>query len=137
MQSRLSIKAVPVLVRERRILLIREKRYDGGQFPGYWDVPGGTLKEGETIFECLARELQEEVGLTLPAHKDVIFDMYAFEACGTMRMYIPVPFWHKPAVRLGSDHDCAEWFCRVDNAQQLMPNLLQICQRVLNGIKVH
>lgn len=35
--------------------------------PGQWAFPGGRLDPGETLIECALRELEEEVGLSLPA----------------------------------------------------------------------
>ena len=37
-------------------------------FPNLWDFPGGGREGDETPFETLAREVKEEVGLTLPRH---------------------------------------------------------------------
>jgi 8-oxo-dGTP pyrophosphatase MutT (NUDIX family) len=34
-------------------------------FPGAWDLVGGHLEAGESIMECLARELREETGWEL------------------------------------------------------------------------
>ena len=33
--------------------------------PGAWDLPGGHLAVGESFEECLAREIEEETGLTI------------------------------------------------------------------------
>lgn len=32
---------------------------------GLWNLPGGGLEPGETVEECLAREVQEEVGIAI------------------------------------------------------------------------
>jgi 8-oxo-dGTP diphosphatase len=44
-----------------RILLAR--RATGQQLAGKWEFPGGKVEEGETLAECLARELREELGI--------------------------------------------------------------------------
>lgn len=52
--------ATRVLIRNDRneILLVREQGHD------WWDLPGGGLEYGESIYEGLKRELFEEVGLS-------------------------------------------------------------------------
>lgn len=53
------------------ILLDSEGRYLLGQRPegkpyaGYWEVPGGKIEKGETVFEALKRELKEELGIEI------------------------------------------------------------------------
>ncbi len=47
-----------------KVALIKKCR---GPYTGQWDLPGGTIEFGETPAETLAREIQEELGLTLAA----------------------------------------------------------------------
>jgi ADP-ribose pyrophosphatase YjhB (NUDIX family) len=56
-----TVGAVCVLRRGDDVLLLRQ-RHD----PTDWSLPGGLLKRGETPREGLARELREELGLTVP-----------------------------------------------------------------------
>jgi 8-oxo-dGTP diphosphatase len=61
--------AVGVLVerdaagREGRFLLT--SRPEGKVYAGYWEFPGGKLEVGESVHDALARELHEELGITI------------------------------------------------------------------------
>ncbi|MDA3919286.1 MAG: Nudix family hydrolase [Salinisphaera sp.] len=55
--------AVGVLVAADGQLLIARRRADTVG-AGFWEFPGGKFESGEGPFECLARELEEEIGVT-------------------------------------------------------------------------
>ena len=48
---------------EGRFLLT--SRPEGKVYAGYWEFPGGKLEAGETVHDALARELHEELGITI------------------------------------------------------------------------
>ena len=60
--------AVGVLIgADGRFLLT--SRPEGKVYAGYWEFPGGKLEVGESVEAALARELNEELGITVnPAH---------------------------------------------------------------------
>ena len=51
-----------VIERDGKILICRRREADG---PGQWEFPGGKLEPGETERQCVARELKEELSLTV------------------------------------------------------------------------
>src|SRR6202171_6624885 len=53
-----------VIEREERRLLIGQRRRDDAS-PLKWEFPGGKVREGEAAEAALARELREELGVTL------------------------------------------------------------------------
>jgi 8-oxo-dGTP diphosphatase len=48
---------------EGRFLLT--SRPEGKVYAGYWEFPGGKIEAGETVHGALARELHEELGITI------------------------------------------------------------------------
>jgi 8-oxo-dGTP pyrophosphatase MutT (NUDIX family) len=54
MKFPVSVKGV-LLDRDRVLLLANER--------AEWELPGGRLEAGETIAQCLAREVEEELGI--------------------------------------------------------------------------
>lgn len=58
---RISAKAL-ILNEKNEFLLCKE---DGIHNLGHWELPGGGLEFGETAEQCITREIQEEMGLTV------------------------------------------------------------------------
>ena len=54
--------AVGVLIREDGGFLLAQ-RPEGKPMSGYWEFPGGKLEAGETVFDALVREFDEELGV--------------------------------------------------------------------------
>jgi 8-oxo-dGTP diphosphatase len=61
------------------------KRNQSGSLPGYWEFPGGKQESGETIFECLEREILEEFNVRCRATSLFAEMVYAYEH-GSIRL---------------------------------------------------
>jgi A/G-specific adenine glycosylase len=62
--------AAAVTLRDGRVLVAQRNVDD--MLGGLWEFPGGTCKEGETLPECLTREMQEELGVNVKVEKPLI-----------------------------------------------------------------
>jgi 8-oxo-dGTP diphosphatase len=56
--------AVGVLLRPDGTVLLGNRPADK-PWPGWWELPGGKLEPGESVLQALARELKEEIGITV------------------------------------------------------------------------
>jgi 8-oxo-dGTP diphosphatase len=57
--------AVGILLRSDGAFLMCS-RPPGKAYAGYWEFPGGKVEAGETLAQALARELAEELGISVP-----------------------------------------------------------------------
>ena len=58
----LSVKVTGALIKKGEKFLIG-RRAQGEKSPGLWEFPGGKLEDGETLKECIKRELKEELSI--------------------------------------------------------------------------
>lgn len=62
---------VAVIWNEAGQILI-DKRLPGGAFGGFWEFPGGKKEAGETIEDCIKREILEELGIEIAVEEHLI-----------------------------------------------------------------
>lgn len=67
------------------VLIARRKQND--MLGGLWEFPGGKQEPGETIRECIARELQEELGIKTSVGEHVMTVEHAYSHF-TMTMHV-------------------------------------------------
>ena len=53
-----------ILEKDGKILIAKRKTGDK-LFAGLWEFPGGKVEEGETPEECMAREIKEELNISV------------------------------------------------------------------------
>ena len=66
-----------ILERNGRILVTR--RHPGTHLEGVWEFPGGKCEPGETLAQCLARELEEELGIAATIGPEVFTTSHAYD----------------------------------------------------------
>ncbi|MBN2034386.1 MAG: (deoxy)nucleoside triphosphate pyrophosphohydrolase [Deltaproteobacteria bacterium] len=56
--------------RDGRLLITKRPR--GSHLAGYWEFPGGKQEVGESLEECIEREMMEELGMKVKAAKHLL-----------------------------------------------------------------
>lgn len=79
--------AAAIIERNGKVLIAQRAKEDA--LLGKWEFPGGKVETGETLQECLKRELFEELSIHAEVgeyfctstflHKDSLFDMCVFK----------------------------------------------------------
>jgi len=64
MKSDQAITVTAAIIMDSERVLVAQ-RPPGGRHPGEWEFPGGKIEPGETLHQCLARELKEELDVTV------------------------------------------------------------------------
>ncbi len=89
-------------------------------YPGLWELPGGSVEEGEKLEEALSREVREETGLSVSIGRP--FYASTFEADGQEGKQVTVvaieflcTIPSREAIRLSpAEHDSSAWVREAD-----------------------
>ncbi|HAK44799.1 MAG TPA: 8-oxo-dGTP diphosphatase MutT [Spirochaeta sp.] len=77
----MKVVAAAIIIRNGRVLICR--RAPGEKLAGFWEFPGGKVEPGESLQECLERELREELDVEVRAGEIIrltVHDDYAWVA---------------------------------------------------------
>ena len=131
--SGLAAIVAAVLVRDGRVLLCLrspQRRWS----PCRWDLPGGHVERGESDPTALARELYEELGVTVASASIAATrpDVRIIDHEVDMRVWV-VHDWSGEAVNAAPDeHDAVGWFrpVELDQIELAHPEYLALLRRV-------
>ena len=94
-----------IIIEDGKVLLAR--RAKGEKLAGYWEFPGGKREEGETIDECLVREIREELSLDIEVVGE--FDTSDYKYPGGRIRLIGLLAEIRNGVVSKTVHDLVEW----------------------------
>jgi A/G-specific adenine glycosylase len=60
------------VIRNDQGQILIDRRLSEGLFGGLWEFPGGKIEPGETVQECIRREILEELGIEIEVGEHLI-----------------------------------------------------------------
>lgn len=88
-------------------LLIAQRRHGKNQ-EYLWEFPGGKLEEGETLPQCLQREIKEELDKEITIGDFFMTSVYEYEN-GAIRLHAYFATMNKPEIPSHMDHEQVKW----------------------------
>jgi A/G-specific adenine glycosylase len=95
--------AAGVIWRDDQLLI--SKRYTDDLLGGLWELPGGTRESGETLEECLVREIREELGIEVAVGALMMSVRHAYTHFRVTIHVFPCRYLSGQPQALG----CADW----------------------------
>ena len=106
-----------VILHEGRVVLLKNERDE-------WELPGGKLERGESPEACVAREIEEELGLRVRVGP--ILDAWLYEEIvpGFDIFVVTYGCLAEPfdAIRCSAEHAAAAWFALEELDGLRLPN---------------
>lgn len=72
------IVGAAVILNPQNRILIAQRHPEKGMLAGLWEFPGGKVAEGESLPECIVRELMEEMGILIEAGPHLVTVHHAY-----------------------------------------------------------
>lgn len=123
---RLSPAMMALVVRDRELLLARSPNFP----PGVYSALAGFVEPGESVEECVAREVAEEVGVKVGATR--YFGSQSWPFPHSLMLAFVAEWRSGDIVRQESEIEDARWFA-LDDLPLLPPNL-SIAGRLIRAV---
>ncbi len=98
-----------VIEHEGRYLVTRRQR--GVHLEGYWEFPGGKCEPGESLEECLRRELREELGTDAAIGEEIFTVTHHYAEKSVELHFLSCRLTGEPTPLVGQE---MRWVARVD-----------------------
>ena len=98
--------AAGIVIHQGKILIAQRKR--GKTCEYLWEFPGGKLEIGETMEQCLQRELLEELNLPISVDRYFMTSTYTYDF-GTIELNAYFATCDSDDLSFHPDHEQARW----------------------------
>ena len=79
MESKPHVHVTAGLIWRQDGCLLITRRPEGRHLSGYWEFPGGKQEGHESLEDCIAREIKEELGLKIKVARHLLSVPYEYE----------------------------------------------------------
>jgi 8-oxo-dGTP diphosphatase len=125
-QTKFFLSAHALIVKDGQYLISQRSATDN-YCPSLYDLPGGTLKAGETIEQTLFREVKEETGLVIEIIK--LLSLYSnMDSYPKLQVFQSVYLcrYQSGKVTLNpSEHQLFNWFAKAEIADLPLMNYIK------------
>jgi len=105
-----------VVERDGRLLVTR--RLKGTHLEDHWEFPGGKCDPGETLQECLARELREELAVDAVIGDEILATTHTYPERRVELHFFDATLVGEPSPQLGQE---MQWIRREDLPSLTLP----------------
>ena len=110
------VVAAAVILRDDAFLLTR--RLKGTHLEGAWEFPGGKCEPDETLEQCLAREILEELGAGIAIGERLLVTRHAYAERSVELHFFEGTLDREPVPQIGQQ---MRWVARRDLASLELP----------------
>lgn len=117
--SKTKLSVCGVIVHQNKFLIVKRSETDDF-LPSCWELPGGSVEDGEIMSEALKRELKEEIGLDISnEHPQLIGLSEEFMNEDKTERYLQLNYKidldKEPQITLSSEHVAYDWADATDS----------------------
>ena len=94
---------VTAAVIERDEAYLVTRRPPGAHLEGYWEFPGGKCEAGETLAECLVREIREELDVGIRVDEEILAVTHEYPGPAGRAAFLRVRLLGEPRAVLGQE----------------------------------
>jgi len=107
------------------------RRQKGAHLEGLWEFPGGKCEAGESLAECLRRELREELGTDAAIGEEVFRVTHQYTDRSVELHFLSCTFLNTPVALLGQE---MRWVAREELKSLKFPPADDELIRVLSAL---